>query len=170
MDFLRNSILKPEINEIPRRITSLKTSVVPFSELWQTVMRHAKEQKRDKEKTAEREQKLIKLMCRNIFDLKRVLLLAESDKSGSEQEGLLDRLRMVVDGFIDALDSLGYAMESLDGRKWAKIDPDVAEIQEFIQKAELDESTVTETLEPLIKGPAGIVQPARVIVCGPSGT
>ncbi len=167
----KHTVQRPEINETIRPVPSDGINQVPlFTQLWQT-FKTTEEQKAACERHyAQKEQATVVEISKNLFDLKRILKFAAADQKDQPVEQIMmKRLNMVADNLEASIMGMGYEIIVFDGKKWSDVDPDTAELHEFIEVADMPEIIVIETLSPLIKGPEGIVQTASVIVSGSRG-
>lgn len=167
MQLYKKSPKKPMINEAPRKMMFLKSPIIPLQELWQTIGNYSDYLKNKEESHKDEMHGLVRKLCKNIFDLRRIIVNAENDPESGGNDGLIKRMRMILENFNDILSDFNYKMEVLDGKRWSEIDPDAVEMLEYVQDEKMEEIVISDTLFPVIKFEDTIIDQAKVFVLGP---
>ena len=158
---------KPMINEAPRKIMFLKNPINPLQELWQSIGKNADYLKTKEESHQNEIHDLIRKLCKNIFNLRKVIAIAEDDPETGGTDRLIKQTKIILESFNDVLSDYNYKMELLDGKKWNEIEPDTAEMREYVEDEKMEEIVITDTIFPVIKFGNSIIEQAKVFVSGP---
>lgn len=156
---------KPTVNYPQREIKLLKKPVHPFSEFWQLSKKTVETITNNVKQSQAVKHNIVIEFCKRINDFKRIIKY-EKENIENNNVKLLSRLETLIASFNDILHDYRYELIVLDGMKWTEVPENSAEIETIIEK-EVDETTVLETIAPLVKYNNQVINIAKVVLCKP---